>query len=158
MSEGWTVCVSITTNLLHYHPGLSKYGWEAHDGKSFGRQELHDNPFHLTTSWVKHQCSGCGYGGDWALLLDVKQHPASASATKQDLADAGSKAKRISVVFYIADERNLPVDIAAADLRQQGSGESRLIFQAASADAGDYQLHAGSPSELALAICTAVVS
>ena len=33
-------------------PGLKKYGWEAHDGKSYGRQELYDEHFHLTTSWV----------------------------------------------------------------------------------------------------------
>jgi len=32
--------------------GLKKYGWEAHDGKSYGRQELFDEHFHLTTSWV----------------------------------------------------------------------------------------------------------
>ncbi len=32
--------------------GLKKYGWEAHDGKSCGRQELYDEHFHLTTSWV----------------------------------------------------------------------------------------------------------
>lgn len=32
--------------------GLKKYGWEAHDGKSYGRQELYDEHFHLTTSWV----------------------------------------------------------------------------------------------------------
>jgi len=32
--------------------GLKKYGWEAHDGKFYGRQELFDEHFHLTTSWV----------------------------------------------------------------------------------------------------------
>ena len=34
-------------------PGLKKYGWEAHDGKSYGRQELYDEQYHLTTSWVR---------------------------------------------------------------------------------------------------------
>ena len=32
--------------------GLKKYGWEAHDGKSYRRQELYDEHFHLTTSGV----------------------------------------------------------------------------------------------------------
>lgn len=35
--------------------GLQKYGWEAHDGHSFGRQELWDTDLHLTTSWVSDQ-------------------------------------------------------------------------------------------------------
>ncbi len=36
--------------------GLQKYGWEAHDGESFGRQELYDGNVHLTTSFAKKFC------------------------------------------------------------------------------------------------------
>ena len=32
--------------------GLSKFGWEAHDGRTFGRQELLDGPLHLSTHLV----------------------------------------------------------------------------------------------------------
>ena len=38
--------------LFCYPAGLQKYGWEAHDGHSFGRQELYDTDVRLTTSWV----------------------------------------------------------------------------------------------------------
>ena len=51
--------------------GLSKYGWEAHDGEGFGRQELHDGQLHLTTTWVKHDSKGC-YGGDWGIRITAR--------------------------------------------------------------------------------------
>ncbi len=31
---------------------LARFGWEAHDGRSFGRQELVDGRLHLTTHLV----------------------------------------------------------------------------------------------------------
>ena len=80
----------------------------------------------------------------------MKQHP-SASTIKQDPTDIEPKPKRVSVMFYIADERNTPVDIAAADSRQ-ASGGSKLIFQAGTANAGDWQLHVQSSSESSPAI------
>ena len=36
--------------------GLEKYGWEAHDGQQYGRQELFDGNMHLTTSLTKRFC------------------------------------------------------------------------------------------------------
>lgn len=51
--------------------GLAKYGWEAHDGEAYGRQELHDGSLRLTTTWVKRSCSGC-LGGDWALNVSAR--------------------------------------------------------------------------------------
>jgi hypothetical protein len=36
--------------------GLTKYGWEAHDGESFGRQELFDENMHISTEFVKRPC------------------------------------------------------------------------------------------------------
>ncbi len=37
-------------------PGLRKYGWEAHDGEQYGRQELFDERIQLTTSFRKRFC------------------------------------------------------------------------------------------------------
>jgi len=48
--------------------GLATYGWAAHDGETFGRQELADGRLRLTTSFAKRFCAGCP-GGDWALRL-----------------------------------------------------------------------------------------
>ena len=50
---------------------MRKYGWEAHDGEAFGRQELHDGQLRLTTTWVKRDSPGC-YGGDWGLRVAAR--------------------------------------------------------------------------------------
>lgn len=39
--------------------GLGKFGWESHNGRSYGRQELYDGPLHLTTSFVKKFRENC---------------------------------------------------------------------------------------------------
>jgi mannosyl-oligosaccharide glucosidase len=51
---------------------LSKYGWEDHNGRDYGRQELTDHGLQLTTSFLKDKGEGSGYGGDWAVRLDAK--------------------------------------------------------------------------------------
>ena len=128
-------------------PGLSKYGWEAHDGKNYGRQELHDGAFHLTTSWVKRHCKGCGFGGDWALLLEAKQRPTPDAPADADVLDTDAKPKRISVMFYVADERNYPVEVETGDLKGRlQEGSSRALQGGNNADA--WQLHVGSSSKL----------
>lgn len=49
--------------------GLSKYGWLLHDGKSFGIQEIHDDPFLIKTEFVKRL--GGNHGGDWTARITV---------------------------------------------------------------------------------------
>lgn len=138
--------------MLTCWPGLSKYGWEAHDGKSYGRQELHDKPFHLTTSWVKRQCRGCGYGGDWALLLDAKPLPNPDASAEHDLLDPDVKLPRISVFFYVADEAGSPAEIQTDGLKGQSGleGGSRVVQEGGVA--GGWQLHMGSSSKLSMGV------
>ena len=42
--------------VMALNVGLEKYGWEAHDGQQYGRQELFDGNMHLTTSLTKRFC------------------------------------------------------------------------------------------------------
>ena len=42
--------------VVAFNVGLEKYGWEAHDGQRYGRQELFDGNMHLTTSLTKRFC------------------------------------------------------------------------------------------------------
>ena len=67
--------------------GLRKYGWEAHDGVSFGRQELYDGSVRLTTHWTKRPHGGCS-GGDWALQVHARW-------VKQCCAQSGDQAELI---------------------------------------------------------------
>lgn len=51
---------------------LSKYGWTHHNGRDFGRQVLIDQEMTLETSFFKSKEAGSGYGGDWAVRIDVQ--------------------------------------------------------------------------------------
>ncbi len=54
------------------------FGWEAHDGRSFGRQELVDGPLHLTTHLVSRSSSGdllvAFTPADRLILTDILAH------------------------------------------------------------------------------------
>nr|AAC18786.1 Similar to mannosyl-oligosaccharide glucosidase gb/X87237 from Homo sapiens [Arabidopsis thaliana] len=51
---------------------LSTFGWREHNGRDYGRQELVENDMVIETSFVKSKGDGLGYGGDWAVRIDVK--------------------------------------------------------------------------------------
>ncbi|KAJ9508905.1 hypothetical protein QJQ45_028217 [Haematococcus lacustris] len=73
---------------------LARYGWERHDGRSYGRQTLVDGSVTLTLSMVKVQGAGKGPGGDWAVRIKTSRTPKH----------AGPRAARVSLVMYLADE------------------------------------------------------
>ena len=50
---------------------LSTYGWTHHNARDFGHQVLVDHDMTLTTSFLKTKESGSGYGGDWAVRIEV---------------------------------------------------------------------------------------
>lgn len=91
-------------------PGLEAYGWEAHDGEAFGRQELTDGRLRLTTSLAKRFCRGC-VGGDWAVRLAARAlAPGSIPQGGGNGAGPLRPPQQASFVFYIADENvRLPV-------------------------------------------------
>ena len=81
------------------------------------------------------------------MLLDVKHHPMPDVPADPDLVETDVKPKRISVVFYVADERNYPVEVQTDDLkRRSGEGSSQALQGGSDADA--WQLHVGSSSKL----------
>lgn len=51
---------------------LSMYGWTHHNGRDYGHQVLIDHGMTLATSFLKSKEEGSGYGGDWAVQIDVK--------------------------------------------------------------------------------------
>jgi hypothetical protein len=50
--------------------GVGPYGWEFHDGRTFGRQHIHDGALRLTTEFVKRP--GGQHGGDWSWRVTVE--------------------------------------------------------------------------------------
>ena len=51
---------------------LSTYGWRNHNGLDFGHRLLVDHGMNLATSFLKSKENGSGYGGDWAVRIDVQ--------------------------------------------------------------------------------------
>lgn len=51
---------------------LNTYGWTQHNGRDFGHQVLVDQGLKLATSFLKSKSEGSGYGGDWAVQIDVQ--------------------------------------------------------------------------------------
>jgi len=97
---------------------------------------------------VKRQCNGCGNGGDWALKLDAQQS-SNAQTPVEDVQPADEpqpKSRRISVMFYVADEREQET-LLDSDSWQERE-KSRLFSSGRHPMAGDWQLHVTSTSEL----------
>ncbi|XP_076871767.1 mannosyl-oligosaccharide glucosidase [Brachyhypopomus gauderio] len=86
---------------------LPSYGWLAHDGHSFGVQEIRDNDFTLTTEFVKR--TGGDHGGDWTWRITAKQH-SSAPHTPV-----------ISLMFYVAADTQGSLRTHVEDMTRLGS-------------------------------------
>ena len=52
---------------------LSTYGWTSHNGRDFGHQLLVDQDMTLATSFLKSKEDGSGYGGDWAVRINMQR-------------------------------------------------------------------------------------
>ncbi|KAL1489403.1 hypothetical protein ABEB36_014304 [Hypothenemus hampei] len=101
---------SLVTGLMWYFPSrlgpggqgirhwceqsdnLQKYGWLQHDGSNFGIQEIIDNPFKLTTSFVKR--IGGLNGGEWTARITVEALPKYTALV--------DKNEQVSLIWYAA--------------------------------------------------------
>ncbi|CAL5220064.1 g2015 [Coccomyxa viridis] len=126
----------VLSNIRHLaleRDGLRKYGWEAHDGEQYGRQELFDERIQLTTSFRKRFCQGCT-GGDWAVRLQAKE--VAQSAHSKGAPD--QEPQRISLLFYIGNEQ-VQNSIRIAP-RLSGSTD-HIIAEGRDSPVGSWALH-----------------
>lgn len=81
---------------------LKKYGWNQHDGRTFGVQQIDDEPFQLETSFVKFPAGN--YGGHWTARVSVarrKDGVGSRDAHGEDVVE-----EPFSLIWYTAlDEK-----------------------------------------------------
>lgn len=59
-------------HVCRHEDELSAYGWIKHNGRDYGHQVLVDHGLILTTEFLKSNGDGSGYGGDWAVRIDVQ--------------------------------------------------------------------------------------
>ncbi|XP_050205267.1 mannosyl-oligosaccharide glucosidase GCS1-like [Mercurialis annua] len=112
---------------------LSKYGWTQHNGRDFGHQVLVDHGLKLETSFLKSKSEGSGYGGDWAVRIDV-QH--DKSDQNNEMLQNGH------LFFYLANEDGSALNLGRDNMYD--IHENSLLASGLHSDIGDWQLHIDS--------------
>ncbi|GAB4829340.1 ADP-ribosylation factor GTPase-activating protein gcs1 [Ancistrocladus abbreviatus] len=115
---------------------LSTYGWTHHNGRDYGRQLLVDQHLALETSFLKSKLDGSGYGGDWAVRLDVQ--------SKRIGPDEGIWGSA-HLFFYVGDEDGKAINLNSDVLDIH---HSSLLAFGSRVDVGDWQLHLDSMDDL----------
>ncbi|KAF5741156.1 putative mannosyl-oligosaccharide glucosidase [Tripterygium wilfordii] len=112
---------------------LSKYGWAQHNGRDFAHQVLVDQEMVLMTSFLKSKGEGSGYGGDWALRIDMQSEK---FALDEDT---------LHIFFYLADEDEIVLSVRKEiiDFR-----DNSLLATGSRAEIGGWQLHLKSTDGL----------
>ncbi|KAM6221554.1 mannosyl-oligosaccharide glucosidase [Rhynchocyon petersi] len=107
--------------------GVGPYGWEFHDGLSFGRQHIQDGALKLTTEFVKRP--GGQHGGDWSWRVTVESQGSDSSASLL-----------VSLFFYVVTDGKevLMPEIGAKGQLKFISGHTN--------DLGDFRLTLLSPT------------
>lgn len=107
---------------------LSSYSWMRHDGRKYGHQVIVDQDMAMTTTFLKSWSSGSGYGGDWAIRLDVRN----------DRYIHDNLLNNFHIFFYMADEGGHTLK-----LRKRGStfGSKIPLVSGYREDIGGWELH-----------------
>ncbi|GAQ91059.1 mannosyl-oligosaccharide glucosidase [Klebsormidium nitens] len=85
---------------------MSGYGWLRHDGVRFGRQELLDEGYLITTSFMKDP-EDRGAFGEWAVRVTYDRNK-----DYIDIRGEQSHFNQGSFLFYIMDETEAPLEIS----------------------------------------------
>nr|XP_004504457.1 mannosyl-oligosaccharide glucosidase GCS1-like isoform X2 [Cicer arietinum] len=125
-------------HVCRHEDELSAYGWIKHNGRDYGNQVLVDHGMILTTEFLKSKGDGSGYGGDWAVRIDVK---IDKSKWNEEIGRGGQ------LFFYLADEGGNVLDVGRENLNIL---ESSLLASGSRTDIGDWQLHLKSKDDLKL--------
>ncbi|XP_074302303.1 mannosyl-oligosaccharide glucosidase GCS1-like isoform X1 [Silene latifolia] len=115
---------------------LGTYGWTHHNGRDYGRQLIVDNGLTLETNFVKSKVEGGGYGGDWAVRIDVQSEKLSPDV---DVMETGH------LFFYVADEDANDINLSRDSLDVR---ESSLLASGSRGDVGGWQLHLQSTNDV----------
>ncbi|KAL5175253.1 Mannosyl-oligosaccharide glucosidase GCS1 [Glycine soja] len=125
-------------HVCRHEDDLSTYGWTRHNGRDFGHQVLVDHGMTLTTEFLKSKEEGSGYGGDWAVRINMQ-------IDKSKWNEGFGRGAQL--FFYLADEAGNALDVSRENLNIH---EDSLLASGSRADIGDWQLHLKSTDDLQL--------
>ncbi|KAG5058005.1 hypothetical protein GLYMA_05G146400v4 [Glycine max] len=137
----WIVVKDGRYHLRHvckHEDNLSTYGWTKHNGRDFGHQVLVDHGMAITTGFLKSKVEGSGYGGDWAVRINVQ-----IDKSKWNV-EFGRGAQ---LFFYLADEAGNALNLSRKNLNVHTDS---LVASGSREDIGDWQLHLKSMDDLEL--------
>ncbi|KAL2903641.1 Mannosyl-oligosaccharide glucosidase GCS1 [Bienertia sinuspersici] len=115
---------------------LGTYGWTHHNGRDYGRQLITDHGLKLETNFLKLRGKDSGYGGDWAVRMDVQSKK---SGPEEDIYGTGH------FFFYVADEGGHAISLSRDVLDIH---EDSLLASGSRRDVGGWQLHLESADNL----------
>ncbi|XP_028112068.1 mannosyl-oligosaccharide glucosidase GCS1 isoform X6 [Camellia sinensis] len=110
---------------------LKTYGWTLHNGRDYGRQMLVDQDMTLITSFLKSKEDGSGYGGDWAVRIDVQSE--------------NEEMQTVHLFFYLADEDGNALSLSRETLNIR---ENSLLAFGSRTDVGSWNLNLESMDDL----------
>ncbi|KMZ58741.1 Mannosyl-oligosaccharide glucosidase [Zostera marina] len=116
--------------------GLKSYGWLEHNGRDYGRQFLVDHGLMLTTSFLKSKGADSGYGGDWAVRVNVENE-------KPFVDDEQSHPSHL--FFYIADEEGNSLNLGNHIFNLK---DNTCLAFGSRKDVGAWELHIASKDDL----------
>ncbi|QCD83380.1 mannosyl-oligosaccharide glucosidase [Vigna unguiculata] len=125
-------------HVCRHEDDLSTYGWTKHNGRDFGHQVLVDHGMTLTTRFLKSKVEDSGYGGDWAVQINV-------GIDKSKWNEEFGKGAQL--FFYLADEAGNALDVSRENLNIH---EDSLLATGSRGDIGDWKLHLKSMDDLEL--------
>ncbi|KAK7246974.1 hypothetical protein RIF29_41848 [Crotalaria pallida] len=125
-------------HVCRHEDELSTYGWTKHNGRDFGHQVLADHGLNLATSFLKSKGDDSGYGGDWAVRINMQIDKSKWN---------GKFGKGVQLFFYLADEGGNVLDLSRENLNIHGDS---LLVSGSRMDIGDWQLHLKSTDDLEL--------
>lgn len=115
---------------------LSTYGWTDHNGRDYGRQVLVDHGMSIATSFLKEKGKYSGYGGDWAVRLDVQNEQSKLDETQESTAH---------LFFYIGDEEG---NLLGLRRQEFGTRDATLLAFGSRKDVGGWEVHLKSLENL----------
>ncbi|KAK3040834.1 hypothetical protein RJ639_029178 [Escallonia herrerae] len=108
---------------------LNTYGWTHHNGRDYGHQVLVDQEMTLATSFLKYKGNNSGYGGDWAVRIDVQTEK---SKLNEEML------RTAHLFFYVADESGNALRLGRGVTNDH---QDSVLALGSRTDVGGWELH-----------------
>jgi len=121
--------------------GMKRFGWVEHDGEMYGRQEIVDTDYKISTTMLKAFPEGSGHGGDWAIHVAAEKVPGVPSQH----GDVPDSRRKVSFVVYMAAEEGSTAAMRALPKLTSPKGRRTTLAVGRSDAVGGWALHLTDP-------------